>query len=157
MSVIDNILWVGTGNASIHVFKLSSAYSEPSERVQQIAQASKKDPTEELNYSLRVIQDDVGLLGKRKESFTLPVRRSVKTTTHVETNVKKRREDRRMFGEGFQKRSRQEYLQELKNEGVYEMEHLWSSKIYPGSQECLRVTVMKQIKYVLFSCTIELS
>ena len=132
------MVWIGTGNGSIHLLRLISTCPKPSERVQQIARQLKKDDTSDgFDHSLRVSKDDEGLVNKRKDSFTAPTRRYIKTA-----NV---RQDQ--FGEVLRKRSRQEIRQDRYNkENVYKMEHLWSSKIYPDVHECLKITVVKPIK-----------
>ena len=140
VSAVNDMVWIGTGNGSIHLFRLISTCPKPSERVQQIARLLKKDDTSGgMDHSLRVSLDDEGLVNKRKESFTAPTRRYIKTANA--------RQDQ--FGEVLRKRNRQEIHQDRFNkENVYKMEHLWSSKIYPDVQECLKITVLKPIKLV---------
>lgn len=147
MSIVNDLLWIGTGNASVHIFKLSSTGLLPSERV---AKALRKDLAE--TFSLNpLMHGDVGLLGKRKESFTLPVRRQVKTTPFQSELING---DKHTFGEGLRRRQRKltntaetsDAIGKEDKPNVYTLEYLWSSRIFPDVQECLRLTVMKEIK-----------
>lgn len=140
MSIVNDLLWIGTGNASVHVFKVLSTGLSPSER---LAKPIRKDLTEtfSLNPSMH---GDAGLLGRRKESFTLPTRRQVKTTFPQATNEK-----RQTFREGLRIRQRKVSAIAPKTDddtNMYKMEYLWSSRIFPDVQECLRLTMMKEIK-----------
>ena len=146
LTVVNDTLWIATGNGSIHVFKLSSTYSD---RRKQIARLSDIDHFEHSGTVLSVnAEDDMGLLSKeRKESFTTPIRRQTKTTSNIDI---RRKNKATLFGEGFRKRSRQEATNVdncRKEDDAYKMKHLWSSKVFPG-HESLRVTVIKPIRSV---------
>ena len=128
---IDDLLWIGTGNASIHIFSINSIVTCPEDSIVQIARQSHVIDSAQVEKSLqaRPVSDE-GLV-----SMTTPTDDHTQPVSYRKKN----------FGKTFRRQIKREAMIN-ESEPVYELYHLSSSRVLPDSQECSRVTILKPIK-----------
>ena len=154
MTTFEDVLWIGTGNATFHLFKLSSSVAKPNEQIKQIVRSSKR-VTDSMKdaWKQRRDSDDEGLIGGRGRSLTPPPDKF-----QVESDKQIKQEQslpsdgggyrwtrKRSFGRTFRMHKRKE-SHDQKDEAVYKLEHMWSCEAPYEGKECLKVTTVKPIR-----------
>ena len=150
MTPINDQLWIGTGNATIHIFSVASVVSSPSDSILQIVQKTQEDrETFERSIQHHQIGGNEGLV--RPDPNTLPsspVHSSEKTLDGtIDKIIQHGRRKRNTFGKTF--RTKRDLPQDVANTedgSIYKLVHLTSSRVLPESQEGSRVTILKPIK-----------
>lgn len=149
MTPINDQLWIGTGNATIHIFSVTSVVSSPSDSILQIVQKTQED-RETFERSIRHHQiGDEGLVRPGSNILpSLPVHSSEKTLdSTIDKIIRHGRRKRTTFGKTFRtKRDLPQDTVSTEDGSIYKLVHLTSSQVLPESQEGSRVTILKPIK-----------
>ena len=151
MAPINDQLWIGTGNATIHIFSVTSVVSSPSDSILQIVQKIQQD-RETFERSIRHHQiDDEGLVRPDPDILpSSPVHSSEKTLDGTTDKIIRHaygRRKRNTFGRTFRtKRDLPQDMASTDDGSIYKLVHLTSSRVLPENQEGSRVTILKPIK-----------
>ena len=149
MAPINDQLWIGTGNATIHVFSVTSVVSNPFDSILQIVQNTQEDrETFERSIQRHQIGDE-GLVRPDPDILpSSPVHSSEKTLDGTADKIIRHgRRKRNTFGRTF--RTKPDLPQDVastEDGSIYKLVHLTSSRVLPESQEGSRVTILKPIK-----------
>ena len=155
-----DIIWIGTGSASFHVFKLSSTVAMPEEQAKQIARLKElrnsghfeRKTSQYNNLPRGDLSNDEGLLNERKVLLTTTSNDQLQTSNcrhetedEGELNNTPSRLKRREFGKTFYRRIRKDAgIVDLKD-GLYQLGHLWSRRLDHDVKECPKITTIKPI------------
>lgn len=153
MMIFEEYLWVGTGNSLLHVFKLSSTATTPGECIQQLAKQNERssDHREQKARSMSVRSNmDEGLVSEKNLLMTIsPGEYKERKINQAEDSFP--REDtpnrfkKRAFGKTFYRQIHREKTLDVKRDGVYKVEHLWTGCVKHTEKECMKVTAIKPI------------
>ena len=158
--VNKDTLWIGTGSASFHTFKICSTTSKPDEQKRQLEKLKQKSVgrfertvSQSLIIRGRNSETDEGLVNEPDLTRTIgpAAQRSKLDDNSAEENQDRRNSDRLLnrqaFGRTFYRRIRRDNpsITDLKRDGLYELKHLWSDDIDHGEKECPKVTTVKPI------------
>ncbi len=160
MMVNTDTLWIGTGSASFHTFKICSTTSKPGEQKQQLEKLKQRSAgqfertaSQSLVVRGRNLETDEGLVNEPDLTMTMgPVaQRSElgaeegqdRRTSQTNARLLKRQ----AFGRTFYRRIRRDNpsTTDLKRDGLYELKHVWSGDIDHGEKESPKVTTVKPI------------
>ena len=149
MAPINDQLWIGTGNATIHIFSVTSVVSSPSDSILQIVQKTQQDRETFERSILHHQIGDEGLVRPDPDILpSSPVHSSEKTLDGTADKIIQHgRRKRSTFGRGF--RTKQDLPQDVAStddRSIYKLVHLTSSRVLPENQEGSRVTILKPIK-----------
>ena len=156
--VHEDSVWIGTGSASFHTFKISSTVSgKPGEQKRQLEKLKQSNTSQferRVSQSM-VVKDngDEGLVSEKK-SLLMTVTpgedlRDPEKDTPLDPMVvnslpsSHRQLSRKAFGRTFYRQIRREMQLEAKREGLYQLEHTWSGCL--NDKECPKVTTIKPI------------
>lgn len=151
----ENLLWIGTGGASFHLFRLSSP-TIPDEKIQKLVKLRERYTSrfeEKLSQSsvrARPESTDEGLVNEK--NLVMTISPGEHTDKHLREGSDKNasenppsRLSRRAFGKTFYRQIRREMPQELRRDGLYKLDHLWSGIVSDDGKEAAKVTAIKPI------------
>jgi hypothetical protein len=155
MTIINDQLWVGTGNANIHIFSANAKVLSPNDSIQQIAMSNRE----------RTFSFEMSIQSRSMTNHCLVSINVDKTTAvpplHSEDNNKPFAKKRTTFGKTFRHQVKKDTTSKINSiddvtAAVYDLCHVSTSRVLPDGQEGSRVTILKPInrkgKSFVISC-----
>ena len=162
MMIFKDIVWVGTGDASFHVFKLSSTIDMPEEQARHIAKLKQRSIERETSQHCVLpkgdLKNDEGLVNERQRQMSSVMRASKGELQQTSKRQQEKQGEidneadgssrlrRREFGKTFYRRIRKDATNlDLKRDEMYQLGHLWSGHLNHDEKDCPKVTTIKPI------------